>query len=97
MLKRIYMPVTRITPRHLVELAESDQATRDRLNKKTADFIERGEKADRDIDAALNEGYAYITQYDAKSDSEEGVTFVFHKPGNAGGFGVSVPGSDKAL
>jgi hypothetical protein len=88
-----------------VEKAEWDEETRDKLNKKTSDFIERGEKADRDIDAALNEGYTYITQYDAKSDSEEGVTFVFHKSdrspettrGERNPFGVSVPGSDKAV
>ena len=79
MIKRIYLPTTVFTEAWLLQKAEWDIEAKAKLEKKATFFNEQVKKAEAAMDTALNEGFEYVTQYASKGESEEGVTFIFHK------------------
>lgn len=69
-LKRIYLPTVM-----KFQQFDSDE----RKAKQRESFRLQIENADKELNAALNEGYTLATQYDTDADWETGVTFVMHK------------------
>ena len=79
MIKRITLPVLTITPGYIAQKAEWDDETKNALNKRNIAFQEQINQAEAELDDALNDGFQYVTQYEAKSSSHESIVFVLHK------------------